>query len=740
MDGVSEISKVFGAALNEGGATNPVAAVEAGVPQSVEIKEPIPVEDIQTPSMCALASRVMRQMRTNYDERSTNGINERLRYDVMAQTCSYDEKQKAFLKDIGINERIYSPVTSVKVRAAKSMLMELLSYGEEAPFSIHPTPDPEVPEEVVTETLQHTVGEIQNLMKFLADNGITDENIPPEVSEQIQSLVKKAMDVGFEESEGRKDDVARSSAKSLEKKVLDAMIQGGFKQAVLKCLDDVCTYGTCVLKGPFIRNVAHNKVVKDSKKGGVRKIRRAIDPILCYESISPVDCYPAPGAEDVSDGALCIRVRYTREQLWRYRASSAADKKDGYEGWRDAAIAKLLRENRDGVRLVEFPADQSIRDATIQPSDQVGDCKYEGVEFMGYVDGYELLELGITNTLDGIKILADEMYYCDTIVIGNEVVFCRIYDERLGCPLSKGVFYSVPGSWWGESIADKLYADQSMMNNAIVALLRNMGFASSAMMWINDASRLIDKSSDAYTAEAGKVFAFANSYAGQQNAGAPMGVLQIPSNASELLGVAKYVNAQVDIDSGIPAFSEGTGGSNGGALRTAEGLRTYTEASSRGMKMVITTFDNDITCGTAQRTATMLMLQDESIRGDIEVRSVGLMGKILRAQNDQARVQLFNLCLNSQIMQQIIGVKGIVEMFRPSLKDVNMNPDNICPSVERMRMLEQIEQIKAVFQATSQAGEVQQNAAPQEGAEGGMQSGVQPIRPVGGVSQRRSVA
>lgn len=735
MEATNDIAKCFGV-QDTPAPIETVKAVEPGVPQSAELPQPPPAEKVEVPSMMALADRVMRQMRVNYDERSTNGINERLKYDVMAQTCSYDDKQKAFLSDIGINERIYSPVTSVKVRAAKSMLMELVSYGEEAPFSIHPTPDPEVPEEIVTDTLQKVFGEIQQLESMLEGAGVG--SVPPEVAEKMKSLVEKAMEVGFEEGEGRKDDVARSFAKGVEKRVLDAMVQGGYKQAVLKCLDDVCTYGTCVLKGPFLRNVAHNKVTE--KKDGVRKIRRVVDSVPCYEAISPVDCYPAPGAESVTDGPLCVRVRYTREQLWRFRSSSASGRRKGDEGWRDEAVRKIMLERKDGVSLVEFPADENVRTATAQPLDDVHDCKYEGVEYMGYVDGYELLELGITVTMAGVKVLADEMYYCDVIVIGGEVVFCRIYDERIGCPLSKGVFYSVPGSWWGESIADKLYADQSMMNNAIVALLRNMGFASSSMMWINDASRLVDKSEDAYTAEAGKVFAFTNSYAGQQAAGAPMGVLQIPSNAQELLRVAEYVNKQVDIDSGIPAFSEGTGGSNGGALRTAEGLRTYTEASSRGMKMVVTTFDQEITCATAQRTANMLMLQDVSIRGDIEVRPVGIMGKILRAQNDQARVQLFNLCLNSQVMQQILGVKGIVEMFRPSLKDANMNADNICPSVERMNMLEQIEQIKAIFQATAQAQGVQEASAPQGGEGGGMQSGVQPVRPVGGVSERRAVA
>jgi hypothetical protein len=196
------------------------------------------------------------------------------------------------------------------------------------------------------------------------------------------------------------------------------------------------------------------------------------------------------------------------------------------------------------------------------------------------------------------------------------------------------------------------------------------------------------------------------------------------------------------LDSGIPAFSEGTGGSNGGALRTAEGLRTYTEAASRGMKMIIAMYDKGITCDTARRMANWVLINDDDmeLKGDIEVVAVGMMGRILKAQGDQARLQFLNMALNSQALQNIFGIKGIIALLRPSLKDLNINPDDCAPSVERIEMLEQIENIKQIFAATQASEGVQQNAAQATQGAGSPPGIQQPPAVQGGVSERRSVA
>lgn len=748
MDGIVE--KVFAPALDAAKAAEATAKVEPGVVDasvpSVADANGVTPEEVKTPSMCALAEFVMRHMRVNYDARRRNGIDARLDYCVMAQTCRYDARQKAYLNEIGVPERVYVPITAVKIRAAYAMLMEIGQYGSDVPFSIRPTPDPDVPEEVVLEVVARMQGEIQSVFSALAASGV--QELTPEAEEAMRRAVSALSRGFYDQIEGEKEAFAKKRAERLQKKVWDMMVEGGYDRAYQRCLEDFCTYGTTVMVGPVMRNVVRNRSIKD-KKSGVRRIRRVVEAVPTYEPLSPVDCYPSSDAEDVADGVLCVRVRYTREELWRFKAGAPNGARASGNGWRGRAVARLLADHEFGVKLDEFPGSAAVDDATHGESTTADTCKFEGIRCFAYVDGRKLLQIGITKSADGrTKIALDGFYYTETIVIGGLVVYCCIHDERVGFPLSKSVFYKVPGSWWGESIADKLYDVQSKANNASISLIRNMGPASSAQLWIRDLTRLVDKSPDAMAAEPGKIWGFTSSQAGlaygQGDSGVPMGVLQIPSNAAELLRVLEWAVKQADVDSGIPAFAEGVGGSNGGALRTAAGLATFTEHAIRGVKALGAHLDEGVVCGPARLTADWILVNDDDmdLKGDVEVRPVGFMGKIMRAQSDHARAQVLNTVLQSPLLKQIVGVKGIVALFRPMVKDIGANADDVCPSNERMEFLQAVENVRQLL-AVEQDGAEQDGAGDAEAVPPQLEPGQpqgEPAPPQGGVAERRSVA
>lgn len=276
--------------------------------------------------------------------------------------------------------------------------------------------------------------------------------------------------------------------------------------------------------------------------------------------------------------------------------------------------------------------------------------------------------------------------------------------------------------------------------------MQNMQMSAVPQVWMNDLSRFQDRSGTGLKMYGGKLWTFSAgtgySALGQQSsASVPMGVLQIPSNANELLTVFNAMVKQADLDSGIAAWSEGAGGGGSGALRTAEGLKTFMESQNRGMQDVVNRIDLHLIRPLYRMTADWVMLygDDVTLRGDVEIIPVGLMGRILKAQSEQARLQMFSMVLNSQLLQQIAGIKGIVELWRPSLKDLDINPDNVCPSEEKMAYLENLQRIQQIFQATSASQGVQQNAG-QEGAAGAPPGVDQPPMPQGGVAERRNVA
>lgn len=744
----NEIARIFGAALEKDVRDEVAPAdVQPGAP-AMPVQEAKVFE--QSQSMCSLAQYIMRQFRINVDHRKTIGpdgtsVEMRLSDALLAQSCRHSTSNLEKLKRAGVPSRVYVPITSTKVRAAKAMLLDLINSGGDPLFSMSSSPDPELPGSIQSEVIARVQGEIQQIFAQLEQSGV--QELPPQVFAQLQELIRLASIGQYDVIKNEKDSIARKRAKRMETKVWDMMEEGGFKEAFADYIDYICTYGTCVVVGPIMRNVAVNKCIEkvddDGETAHVKEYKRIVRKIPTFEALNPFDCYPSPDAKKVTDGALCVRVKYAANELWRF-ANGATETLPGQkkralgEGWNEEAVQSLLDRNPNGgVKILDEQRNQNVRTAENNGTDSDDDCTFEGVRCFASIRGSMLIEMGITENRKGAKIKLNSYYYTETIVIKDIVVYCQIFDDAMGLPLSKGVFYELPGSWWGECIADKLISVQYTMNVCIKSLLQNMGVASGPMYWINDVSRLNDLSPEGLKMYPHKIWGFNSSFMG--NSGAPMGVLQVPSNASELLAVFEKMKTQADDDSGIPAYTYGQS-SGQGALRTASGLAIFSEAANRGMKMIISTTDRLVIADVARRCADWILLYDDDmdLKGDVVVRPVGLMGKIMRAQQDQQRLSVFQMVTNNQFLTQAIGVKGIFELFRPTINDLNINPDNVIPSDDRMKILEQISQIKQIFEATSAANGVQENAAPQGG--GGVPGIERPQEVQGGVEQRRSVA
>lgn len=695
----------------------------------------------QTTAMTSLACRVMDTFRQNADFRRSSGVDEKLAYCLRAHTLNFSDAQNAeLLKTFGpeVCKRLFTPITATKNRAAKAMLVDLVNQSGDPLFHIEPTPVPDVPTEVEDAAVDVIMSELNEVFSGLVNNKV--ESIPPEAMEALTNMVKAATQNRVDEIVNKQEEFARDAANRMEKKVWDLMVHGKFKTAFKDFLDNVCVYGTAVMVGPVDKVVAVNRCVETKK--GIKRYRRVYENRVSYESVNPQDCYPSPDAKNVDDGALCIRTKYTSASLSRMARSEGDSAPDG-KGWIRGAVRDLvMRHPRGGVKISIDQYSPERRYCERNGSEDTNDCTFEGVRCFDTVGGFELLEMGITEGRDGKRIEQDEFYRTETVVIENRVVYCRIYDDATDIPVSKGTFYALPGSWWGESIADKLGQCQTVLNNTVIALMKNMPLSSGAIFWIKDFQRLVNKSPDAVKLRGGMTVPFSGGMGGDN--GAPIGAVSVPSTAGELLAVWKDFVKQADLDSGIPAYSEGQAAGSSGALRTAEGLKTLTEASTRGFKMVMTSIDDDVISRVARLTADYVLIHDDdqTLKGDVEVRSVGLIGRILKAQRDQARLQLFNMVINNQNLAQMFGPTGIIELLRPSVQDVDINPDDVLPSKGKLEQMEQVAKLKELMDATASANGVRQNVGAEgEGESAGAPPGVQqPPSVQSGVESRRAVA
>lgn len=693
----------------------------------------------QTTPMSELARRVMDWFSDAFDARRDSGMDERLSYCLRSQVCEFSDQEMEKLSQIlgaSVAKKVFVPLTKLKNRAAKSMLIDLANQSGEPLFRLEPTPVTEVPQEIADRVSAEMMQRITTMFSQMAASGI--QEIPPEAMELVQSMIVDVTSERYDEVENAKSEYARSRAKRMQNKVWDSMVEGGFNDAFADFISNVCIYGTGVIVGPVSRVVPVNRCVEDKKKK-VRRYERRYDSRIVFESVNPQDVYPAPNAKSVDDGPICMRVRYTRDALWRYAEAKDGSDPDG-SGWIVSAVRGIIVRHPDyGVKIAMDTYDRERRVCERNGFNDSTDCNFDGIRCFASVRGSDLVDMGIVVDRLGKKIDRERFYRTETIVIDNRVVYCRIYDDALGVPVSKGTFYELPGSWWGESIADTLRMTQTTLNNVIRAMLVNMSASSNGIVWINDVQRMYNKSPNALRVKAGMTIPFSQSIGGGQ--GAPIGVINVPSTAAELIQVWKTFQTQADIDSGIPAYTEGQTSGQSGALRTAQGLAMFTEASNRGMKMVMTSIDRCVISRIARLTADYILVNDpdQELKGDVNVMPVGLVGKIMKAQRDQQRVALFNLIVQNQMLSQLIGPTGIIELLRPSLDDVDINPDDILPSKGRIKELETMANIRQLFEATSAASGAEENAAAQEGA--GAPPGIsQPPQVQSGVAERRAVA
>lgn len=732
MDG--EVLKIFGAAISTPDRTQTVDSVSG----PVELPADAPAAAIPTTfPMTRLAAFVMKAFRTNADHRRTSGMDARLRKALLAQTCSFTPEQREKMRRAGLSEDIYAPITAVKVRAAKAMLVDIFQSSGDWPFTVRATPDPEVPEQVEAEAFASVQREVAGVFRNLAASGV--QELPPEAMAELQGMIVNAASSRYDEIQHRKESFARVRARRMEKKVQDIFTEGGFIDAFQDYVNHICVYGTGLILGPIPRVTATNRCRTDRRTRTVR-YERTYRRIPTFEAVNPMDCYPAPDAVGVDDGPLCIRIRYTADALARFAYSAKHGETDKADGWFVHTVRALLdRYPQGGCKIESEPFDALRRLQERNGTDDAADCTLEGVRCFASVRGSDLIDFGVTRTREGKRIGFADFYNVETIVIGGFVVYCRILDDRIGRPVCKGVFYELPGSWWGESIADKVALCQNVMNNAIKALLTNMAAASGPMYWINDVARYADRDGTGLKVRPHKMWPFQSSMMG--SSGAPMGVISVPSNASELLAVWERMKTQADDDSGIPAYTYGQASGNSGAMRTAQGLAIFTEAASRGMKMVINTTDRLVTRNLVKKTVDYVLLYDDNLdlKGDCEVLPAGVMGKILRAQQEQQRLQLFNMVVNNQFLLQLVGPKGVMALLRPSIQDVNINPDDVLPSEERVRELEMIQMIAQLAQAQGAQAPAQDAEQPAQDA-GGAPPGVSQPPATSGVAERRAAA
>ena len=646
-----------------------------------------------TPMIQGLAAHVRRRWEVMRDHKRQE-IESRLTKCLRARSMQYDPEKLAEIRAHGGSE-IFMGIVSTKCRTATAWLRDtLLGTGADKPWSLAPTPIPEVPP-AVQERLQAIME--ANLQQYYAAGN------PPIDPSQLQQLAAGMKDTAMRAMKEEAD----KRVGRMEMKMEDQLVEGGFVKALYEFTNDIATFPYAVLKGPIPRKRKTMKYVQ----GGMAAVDVLRDE---WERVDPYKFYWAPWGDDVQNMPIIELHHLTREDV---------EAMIGVEGYDEASVRSILADFGYGAFDWLEHDDSEIETATGKDFDDAHRDIVAALQLWDSIPGSMLIDWG----MDESEIPDPQMSYpCEVWMMNNTVIKAVLNYDSLGRkPYYVTSYEKVPGRVDGNGVSDLCMDAQNMCNAAARSLANNMGIASGPQVGVN-ISRL-PAGEDITQMHPWKIWQFRQS--DYNDSSPPMTFFQPNSNAQELMAVFDRFMGIADEVSGIPRYM--TGEHVPGAGRTSSGLSMLISNAGKSIKQVIGNIDHDVLTPMLERQyqRNLRYADDPDLIGDVQIVARGAMSLVVKEAEAVRKNEFLRLVLESPIAQQIVGLPGTAELMRDLAGNLNTNVDKLVPTREQIVQQQQAAQQAQMemMQAQAQGQNLQEDGTPQ----GGRQSNTVSPRPNG---------
>lgn len=577
---------------------------------------------------------------------------------LRAKRGEYDPDVLAKIKKSGGSE-IYMMLFATKARQAKALMVDvLIGAGTEKPWTIQPSPVPELPPH-----------EVQQIMQAVQEQAMQAEMMGINVT---VSDIRQALMDGKQQLENQVMETARIYAERAEKKIEDVLVEGGWLEALDQFLDDMMVFKTAFLKGPIVRKVPQLKW-EQGQEGTFTPVATHAEK-LEFERVDPFNIYPAPWAKCTDDAYLIERHKLSRSDL---------NALIGVEGYDEDAIRAVLDTHGQGGLHEWLQVDNDKAHAEGRDS-MTGDVRrsetIDALQYWGCVSGKMLREWGMTP--EEVPDEAKE-YEIEAWQIGQWTIKVVINAD----PLYRRPYYSdgysrTPGAFWHNSLYDALRDCQDMCNSAARALANNLGIASGPQVVVN--VQRLPPTEPVTEMFPWKIWQVQSDEMG--SSAAAIDFFQPDSNAKELMEVFQNFSNLADEYSGIPKYMAGIGSAEGGAGRTASGMSMMIGNASKQIKQLVSSIDMHCIAPSVERTYQWLMQYDQNsgLKGDLNIVARGALALVTKEQAQMRRNEFLMATANPMDMQ-IIGLEGRAEILREMAKGLQLNPDKVVPTISVLK-------------------------------------------------------
>ena len=504
---------------------------------------------------------------------------------------------------------IFLNFTQMKTMAAYSQIMSTMTGPDGFPWSIGPTPHPD--------------------LVRLGYESVREAEKNPSLPMDLQTEILKA----------------NIACDGMRVKIADNLDETHWEEKFSRGVLDMVILGTMVVKGPFSAPPNPKKwmlVDEEEDAGVLGKIKGAIgmvatkkqtyklvspneDPRPDFEIVSPFEFYPDPSAFNIED-CMWVVHRHVLNKAQLVELSKA-------QGFNAEEIEKCLDAYPKGNWTAETWESRVYALNQRQTPLTRGD-RFVALEYWGYISGRELELAGVDmpNGYDKHKQYMACIWsigsYCIKIAMSQ---LEKPYIPFLVCPYEK-VLYNI----WGRGVPEKMRDPQDIVNAAARAMVDNMGIAAGPQV-IYDTSRMIN----GFKFEGIKPWGVWPLKTLEGITAPPVTFVPVPSILNELKLLQDNFKMFIQEVTSMPDMASGYAGSSSGQHnRTASGMSMLFNAANTYIKGVVFNIDNNITKPMIRRIYdwNMQYSSDMLIKGDFNVDAGGVQ-KIIRNEGKMQSVQ-----------------------------------------------------------------------------------------------------
>jgi len=596
----------------------------------------------------------------------------------------YEADVLARLNDSGARSKVFVGLTRTKVMAAYSRMIDLLFQYGDVYFAIHPTPIPQI-------------SPIQAMnMRQMAIQQVTAaaQGMDPSLNEDLIMARMQELEGEFLEAEKQ---IAELAAEEMTKEIQDQLIESKAEMKLKESILESCIFGSGAVKAGTIRidRTQSYSQIMDPQTGKQGFALSQIEKIMPeIESVSIFDLYPDPYCTTLEDCEGLFR----RHVLTRKQFRDLADLPN-FDG---EMIRYLIKTNRGGNHTEEEHERDRRRIAGI--NDHAESNRFEVLEYWGTIDGYELEEHGIE--LPEEADLSDDFSVC-VWICGSKVLKVML-NPISGYKMPYHIFpyERSPHQFWGTGVPRMMRDSQVTMNAATRIWLDNLALSSGPMVEVN--TDLLAAGEDPTDIHPWRVWL----REGGDGSMPAVRWYQPIANANGLNQIIELFRRFADETTSLPSYTHGE--QSRSLNKTATGMSMLMGAANIALKSTIKNIDDFLLEPMIEALFhfNMEFGTNEKAKGDLKIVPRASTALIQKEVQSQRLLQFLSLVSNPMDLALV----DRPQLLRDIAKSMEIDPDEIIKSEERMRAEQQALQNQALA-AAGAGGPMAQPPGPMAGGQ-----------------------